>query len=242
VSTPALSIVIPAYNEAERIAPTLERVLAWAAVNAPDAEVLVVDDGSSDATIEVAASVSPKVRVVQNGVNRGKGYSVRHGVLESRGDLVLFSDADLSTPIEEYAKLREAIDAGADVAIGSRGLAESNITESQPYYRVAMGRTFNRIVRRLAVRDIMDTQCGFKLFKGPVARELFAAATIEGFAFDVEILFLALRRGFEVAEIPVTWANDDRSRVHAVFDSMRMLRDIAIIRARHSRWVPRRFA
>jgi dolichyl-phosphate beta-glucosyltransferase len=240
VTKPFLSVIIPAYNEAERIGPTLERVLAWGAGLGQTFDIIVVDDGSSDSTVEVASQFGQPVRVLKNGSNRGKGYSVRHGVLDSRGTYVLFSDADLSTPIEDYDGLFAAIMSGNDIAVGSRALEDSNVTLHQPYYREAMGRTFNRIVRGLAVPGIMDTQCGFKLFKGEVARELFAALTIEGFAFDVEVLFVAIRRGYRIAEVPVSWANDERSRVHAVFDSVRMLRDVVRLRVRHSRWIPGR--
>jgi dolichyl-phosphate beta-glucosyltransferase len=240
VTKPFLSVIIPAYNEAERIGPTLERVLAWGECLGQVFDIIVVDDGSSDGTVEIASQFGLPVRVLKNGSNRGKGYSVRHGVLDSRGTYVLFSDADLSTPIEDYDRLFAAITAGNDIAVGSRALKDSNVTRHQPYYREAMGRTFNRIVRGLAVPGIMDTQCGFKLFKGEAARELFAALTTEGFAFDVEVLFVAIRRGFRIAEVPVTWANDERSSVHAVFDSVRMLRDVVRLRIRHSRWIPGR--
>ena len=234
-----LSLIIPAYNEAERIEPTLVRVVQWADKQAFDVEILVVDDGSQDATIEVASSVDPRVRVLSNGTNRGKGYSVRHGVLESRGDHVLFSDADLSTPIEEYERLLAALKT-ADIAIGSRALDRSKVTNRQPIYREAMGRTFNRIVQTLAVGGVRDTQCGFKLFPGDIARDLFSQVTIEGFAFDVEVLFLARRRGLRIAEVPVFWANDERTHVHAVYHSLSMLRDVALLRWRHSRLTDRR--
>ena len=233
-----LSIVIPAYNEAQRIGPTLERVVGWASDHLAGFEVIVVDDGSTDGTADACEGYGGEVRVVRNDRNRGKGFTVKHGVRVSRGDTVLFSDADLSTPIEEAGPLADAL-VRADIAIGSRGLAESNVVRHQPYYREAMGRTFNYIVRALAVPQIRDTQCGFKLFRGDVARELFPLVTIEGFAFDVELLFLALRRGYRVVEVPVTWVNDERTRVHALYDSMRMLRDVIHLRARHSRWLSR---
>ena len=234
-----LSVVIPAYNEAERLGPTLRKVLEWADAQSFQTEVLVVDDGSTDETVQVADGVDARVRVLLNGQNRGKGYSVRHGVLESRGAQVLFSDADLSTPIAEYEKLAAAL-RSADIAIGSRAIDRSKVTQRQPFYREAMGRTFNRIVQTLAVGGIQDTQCGFKLFDGEVARALFADITIEGFAFDVEALFLARRRGLRIVEIPVLWANDERTHVHAVYHSLAMLRDVALLRWRHSRFENRR--
>ena len=231
--------MIPAYNEAQRILPTLDRVLAWAGEHPEPVEVIVVDDGSTDATRRIVAEVGDPVRLVCNPGNRGKGYSVAHGVREATGQRILFSDADLSTPIEDYEKLATALGT-VDIAIGSRALPTSNVERHQPWYREAMGRTFNVLVQGLAVRGIHDTQCGFKLFRAAVAHDLFGALTTDGFAFDVEILFLARRRGYSIAEVPVTWVNDDRSRVHAVFDSARMLRDIIRIRARHSgrTWLP----
>jgi dolichyl-phosphate beta-glucosyltransferase len=259
VTRPDLSIVIPSYNEAERLVPTLEKVMAWALALPRSVEVLVVDDGSRDTTREIArefmnTAVSagqavpagvppsaaegrrpgkPRLRLVENGRNRGKGYSVRHGVRESEGNQVLFSDADLSTPIEDWALLDAAL-ASADVAIGSRALSNSRVTRHQPRYREAMGRIFNRIVQRLAVSGIQDTQCGFKLFRGDVAREIFARSQIDGFAFDVEVLHLAQRAGYRIAEVAVTWENDERTRVHPIFDSARMFRDVVGIRVRHA--------
>ena len=239
--------------------PTLQKVMAWALTLRRSVEVLVVDDGSRDETRGVArafidAAVAageavpagvaptladskraarPRLRLVENGRNRGKGYSVRHGVAESEGNQVLFSDADLSTPIDDWALLDTAL-ATADVAIGSRALAASRVTRHQPRYREAMGRIFNRIVQQLAVAGIQDTQCGFKLFRGDVAREIFARSQIDGFAFDVEVLHLAQRAGYRIAEVAVTWENDERTRVHPIFDSARMFRDVVGIRFRHA--------
>ena len=234
-----LSLIIPAYSEAERIIPTLTQVLAWVDSQPFPVEILVVDDGSQDATIAVASGVDSRIRVLSNGTNRGKGYSVRHGVLESRGDQVLFSDADLSTPIEEYTRLQHAL-ASAEIAIGSRAVDRSKVTTRQPFYREAMGRTFNRIVQTLAVGGVQDTQCGFKLFRGDIARDIFSDVTVDGFAFDVEVLYLARRRGFRIAEVPVLWANDERTHVHAVYHSISMLRDVALLRWRHARLPQRR--
>ena len=235
----SVSVVIPAFNEAERLGPTLHAILHWARAALVEYELIVVDDGSTDNTAGVAAGFGPPVRLVRNDRNRGKGWSVRHGVAESRCASILFTDADLSTPIEEYGKLAQALER-AEVVIGSRGLADSNIERHQPWYRETMGKAFNRIVRALVVPGIHDTQCGFKLFRGAVARELFAELTIPGFAFDVEVLYLARRRGYRVAEVPVTWVNDERTRVHAVLDSSRMLRDVLRIRLNHAGRAPGR--
>ncbi len=227
-----LSVVIPAYNEAGRIGPTLDLVRAWLSEHVPVYEIIVVDDGSTDETAEIAMGAGDNVRVVRNDGNRGKGYSVAHGVREACGDTILFSDADLSTPIAECARLSQAL-ADADIAIGSRALEKSNVTKHQPLYRETMGRIFNGIVQVLAVRGIRDTQCGFKLFRGDVARKLFSQLTTDGFAFDVEVLMLARRDGYRIEEVPVTWINDERTRVHPVYDSLRMLRDVVRLRLRH---------
>jgi dolichyl-phosphate beta-glucosyltransferase len=234
-----LSIVVPAYNEAERLGRSLDRILAWTEGLGREVEIIVVDDGSRDATCDVVRSYAPRVRLVQNGRNRGKGYSVRNGVLSATGEQILFTDADLSTPIEDWSKLAAALES-ADIAVGSRALKDSNVTKHQPRYREAMGRVFNTIVQGLAVQGVRDTQCGFKLFRAEVGQALFREATIEGFAFDVEVLFLARRKGYRIAEVPVTWENDDRTRVHPFYDSARMFRDVVTIRLRHGFFTPRR--
>lgn len=232
---PSLSIVIPAYNEAERLPASLRRVMQWLDESGWQAEVLVVDDGSSDQTVAVAeafAEQDNRLRVLSLGRNRGKGAAVRHGVQAARCDLVLFSDADLSTPIEEVDKLAQAVADGADVAIGSRDVRDSHIEAHQPWYREAMGRTFNRIVQTLTLPGIKDTQCGFKLFTAPAAKAAFGHMSIEGFAFDVEVLFIARRLGFSIAEVGVRWINDERTTVDPVWDSARMLADVMRVRLR----------
>lgn len=237
-TTPALSIVIPAYNEAQRIGPTLDRVLGWIEASGHDAELLVVDDGSKDTTTEVVRQhpgFGGRLRLVENGRNRGKGYSVGHGVREARGAQVLFSDADLSTPIEEYDRLAAELARGFDIAIGSRALSGANIRKHQPRHRELMGRTFNRIVQTLVFPGIKDTQCGFKLFTADAARRCFEHRTIDGFAFDVEVLFIARRLGFTVSEVPITWENDEASRVSPIRHSIEMFRDILKIRRQHRR-------
>jgi dolichyl-phosphate beta-glucosyltransferase len=209
-----LSVVIPAYNEAERLPRTLARVLEYLAAGGRSHEILVVDDGSRDGTAEVARAVGGEaVRVLVNPQNRGKGYSVRRGMLAALGARRLMTDADLSTPIEELPRLMDRMDAGVPVVIGSRALPESKIQVHQPRYRENMGRVFNLFVRLLLAPDLHDTQCGFKLFTAEAADLVFRLARMEGFAFDVEAVFLARRRGLAVAEVPVTWRNDAASRV-----------------------------
>lgn len=232
----SLSIVVPAYNEAERIGATLEQMLAWLDSHAPKAQIIVVDDGSRDATTEVVrrrAVNEPRLRAERLPVNRGKGAAVRRGVELAQGDWVLFSDADLSTPIEELLKLRQAVLAGADIAIASRDRPDSDITRHQPAYREAMGRTFNALVQAMALPGFSDTQCGFKLFSAEAARRCFGRMTIERFAFDVEVLYIARRLGYRIAEVGVRWINDERTTVSPVRDASKMLIDIAKIRYRH---------
>lgn len=223
-----LSVVVPAYNEERRIGPTLDRIAAYLDGRGEDWELFVVDDGSTDATAAVVkerAGRLPRVRLLRLRANRGKGAAVREGVLASRGDEVLFSDADLATPIEELAKLRARLADGCDIAIASRDLADSDIQVRQHPLRELMGRIFNVIVRALVMDGIRDTQCGFKLFRGDVARELFAASRIDGFAFDVEVLLLARPR-YKVAEVPVTWRHVEASKVSPGRDAARMLLDV----------------
>ncbi len=228
-----VSIVIPAYNESVRIPPTLEVVDAYFRQRGADYEIIVVDDGSSDGTPDVVRRIMekiPAIRLIENGVNRGKGYSVRAGFLAAKGGLVLFSDADLSTPIREFERLLAEIERGADIAVGSRALAESQIKVRQPIYRELMGKIFNRLVRFLTIGGFSDTQCGFKLFKAESCRSVFLAQKIERFAFDVELLFLASRMGLAIREVPVEWHNSPRSTVRLFQDSTRMFLDIVRIR------------
>jgi dolichyl-phosphate beta-glucosyltransferase len=211
---PELSVVIPAFNEAERLPPTLERVRAYLDGRARPYEILVVDDGSSDDTVARAqAAGGDRVQVLRNGANRGKGYSVRHGMLAARGARRLMTDADLSTPIEELERLAARMDEGFDVVIASRALPQSRIEVHQGAFRENMGRAFNLLVRALVVPGLRDTQCGFKLFTAAAAEAAFSRGRLDGFAFDVEALFIARRRGFKVAELPVVWRNDAATRV-----------------------------
>jgi dolichyl-phosphate beta-glucosyltransferase len=209
LSASLLSVVIPAYNEGRRLPPTLEKIQRHLAGRAH--EIVVVDDGSQDDTAARAAAAG--VTVLRNEGNRGKGYSVRRGMLQARGDRRLMTDADLSTPIEELDRLMAKMDEGYDIVIASRALPESNIEVRQPWYRENMGRLFNFCVRVLALPGLHDTQCGFKLFTAEAAAKAFAPARLDGFSFDVEALFVARRHGCRIAELPVTWRNDEATRV-----------------------------
>jgi glycosyltransferase involved in cell wall biosynthesis len=233
MSFPQLSIVIPAYNEAARIPATLEAVVACVRARGWSAEIVVVDDGSRDATAEVVtafAAKNPEVRLLQNPGNRGKGFSVRNGMLRSLGETVMFTDADLSAPIEEADRLFTAIDGGADIAIGSRWLERSRQTIRQPFYRRFFGRCFNGVTRAIMGLHFADTQCGFKAFTRAAAQTVCQLQTIDRWGFDPEILFIALKRGYRIDEVPVSWAHDERTRISYLKDGMRMLQDIAIVR------------
>jgi dolichyl-phosphate beta-glucosyltransferase len=211
LSDPFLSVVIPAFNEAERLPRTLGRLADYLRVFGRAHEVLVVDDGSSDATAEKAREAGATVLRTER--NRGKGHAVRRGMLEARGQRRLMTDADLSTPIEELKHFLETMDRGFDVVIGSRALPGANIEIHQPWFRENMGRLYNLFVRALAVPGLRDTQCGFKLWSAAAARDAFAAVRLDGFSFDVEALYLARKRGYRIAEVPVTWRNDAATRV-----------------------------
>lgn len=231
LSRPLLSVVIPAYNEHARIHGTLDRVLPYLRARENPFELIVVDDGSVDETAaSVEARGDPEIVVIRCAQNRGKGAAVRTGVLASRGDAILLTDADLSAPIEELSRLEASLSEGSDVACGSRGLRSSEIVRSQPIYRRQMGNVFNHILRLLALTSLRDTQCGFKLFRGQPAQDIFSRCTTDGFAFDVECLYLAERLGYRVAEVPVAWSHVPESRVHVAKDSARMLRDVLKIR------------
>jgi dolichyl-phosphate beta-glucosyltransferase len=211
VSAPELSVVIPAFNEEERLPRTLEAVAAHLARRGGTFELVVVDDGSRDRTPDRAEAAG--ATVLRNGANRGKGFAVRRGMRAARGARRLMSDADLSTPIDQLERLWACMDAGHDVVVGSRALPQSIIEVRQPWYRENVGRLFNLFVRALAVPGVRDTQCGFKLFTARAAEDVFSAARMDGFSFDVEALFLARRKGYRIAEVPVVWRNDTATRV-----------------------------
>ena len=228
-----LSFVIPAYNEAERIDASLQKALAYFAERPYSSEVIVVDDGSRDATCErVMPYEGDRIRLLRQPRNMGKGAAVRRGMLEATGTFRIFSDADFSTPIHETERLLEALQEH-DVAIGSRGLDESFIKEHQPWYRETMGKAFNLMVQTVAVPGIHDTQCGFKGFRGEAAEQIFRRAKINGFSFDVEALYLARRLGYSIRELPVEWYNDERSTLNPVSDSIKMFVELLKIRGLH---------
>ena len=230
---PRLSIVIPAFNESARIESTLERVLDCVQRRGWDAEILVVDDGSSDDTVDIIGrwmKTHERLHLVRNEGNRGKGYSVRNGLLQAAGEIVMFTDADLSAPIEEAELLIAAIDDGADVAIGSRWLDKQKQTITQPLYRRFFGRCFNWVTRKVMGLPYRDTQCGFKAFRRDAAQTIFRLQTVEGWGFDPEILFIARKLRYKIQEVPVTWGHDERSRISYLKDGMKMLTEMAEIR------------
>jgi glycosyltransferase involved in cell wall biosynthesis len=235
--TPRLSIVLPAYNEASRIVPSLESIQDYLTSHRIDAEVIVVDDGSTDGTPDVVRRLIPRfergsmLRVLLNPGNRGKGYSVRHGVLDSTGEQVLFTDSDLSSPIEEYAKLAAPIERReAAIAIGSRALPNSRVEVHQSRLREAYGRAFNAIVRAATGLPFRDTQCGFKLFTRAAAQSVFSLQVLEGFGFDVEILYIAKKLGIPAVEIPVVWRNVEGSRVRLMSGAQAFLDVLKVLR------------
>ena len=237
---PAFSLVIPCFNEQARIGETLRVSLDYLAANAPESELIVVNDGSTDATATIArervAGAPVAARLLENFPNRGKGAAVRSGLLAAREPIGLFSDADLSTPLGETPKLIESIANGdIDVAFGSRALDRSLIGVHQPWRREQAGRVFNLLVRVATGLPFWDTQCGFKAFRLDVCRPILEAAQIDGFAFDVELLFLAHRAGLRIREIPVRWNHAEGSKVSFFRDSLRMLREVIALRARADR-------
>lgn len=229
---PFLSVVIPCLNEENRLGSTLEKVAAFLRTKEYRWQVLIVDDGSTDRTVDVPARymTAEECVVLKNDGNRGKGYSVRRGVLEAAGEFVLISDADLSTPIQEWDRFLPHLEAGCDVVIGSRSLPDSNVVKRQAWYRQGMGRAFNKIIRFLVIDDFVDTQCGFKAFRRSTGAPLFKKMRIDHFCFDVEMLFLAKKAGLKVLELPVEWHNSEDSRVRILQDSSKMLKDAIRIR------------
>ncbi len=227
------SIIIPAYNEAARLGATLQRVLQYIRAQRWDAEVIVVNDGSRDNTADLIreyASANPVLRLLENPGNRGKGYSVRNGMLHANGEILLFSDADLASPIEEAPKLFEAIESGADVAIGSRWLRPELQKQRQSLLRQLYGRIFNIALRLLLGLKFKDTQCGFKVFTRSSARAIFPLQQIERWGFDPELLYLARRKKLRVTEVPVEWSHQEGTRISPLRDGLRMFSEVLRIR------------
>jgi len=224
-----ISLIIPCYNESQRIWPTLRKINAFLPSRFKDFEIVVVNDGSRDDTKAVvlkAVEEIPALHYEGYEINQGKGYALRKGVLVSSSDLVLLMDADLSVPIEDLDLLLAWFDQGFDIVIGSRALAESQILISQPWWRESMGKIFNKIIKLFLLRDFQDTQCGFKLLRGECARKVFVSGIVNRFAYDVECLFLAKKMGFTIKEVPVRWINSFASKVHPIKDSFQMAKDV----------------
>jgi dolichyl-phosphate beta-glucosyltransferase len=232
-----LSVVVPAYNEAHRILPSLERIFAYLHAQHADFDVLVVDDGSTDDTVGVTRQrfgAREPLRIVSCGANRGKGYAVRQGAAQARGDIILFSDADLSTPIEELEKMLPLLEQGYDMVIGSRAHAQADIREHQPFYREGAGKLFNLLVRIVVGGPFRDTQCGFKLFRREAIVPILPHLQIDRWAFDVELIAVAQALGLKVAEVPVTWSNSPTSTV-GFWQGGRAFLDLVRIRRRARR-------
>jgi len=233
MNNPFISIVIPAFNEEKRILPTLELVDNYLSRQDYKSEIIVVDDGSSDNTVDIVKAFiqdNKSINILLNGKNRGKGFSVKNGILSAKGEYIFFTDADLSTPIEEIEKCLPFLKQENDIVIGSRGLVDSEIVVHQPWYRELMGKTFNVFVSSILMKGITDTQCGFKGFKKETVKPIFDNCLVEGFSFDVEIIYLAKKNGFIIKEIPVKWTNSELSKVSPLKHSIQMFVDLIKIK------------
>ncbi len=231
-----LSVIIPAFNEERRLPPTLIDTIDFLDAHYPRYEILVVDDGSRDGTASVVDKIErirKQVRLIRLPANQGKGYAVKCGALNARGARILFADADGATPFSELSRLMKELDAGADIAVGSRAMADEDTAVKTRWYRKYIGRTFNLLVNTLLLPDIKDTQCGFKLFTRQAARFLFTQQTAHGFSFDVEILFLARLCALRTKEVAINWTNVPGSKVNLFLDPLRMFRDLLVFRVRH---------
>jgi dolichyl-phosphate beta-glucosyltransferase len=228
-----LSVVVPAYNEEQRLPRTIEQIQAYLDTTHADYELILVDDGSTDGTRELmhaASERNPRIRIEALPFNRGKGRALATGVDVARGDPILLTDADLSTPIEELEDLQRALDGGAGIAIASRAMRGSRVEVSQPIYRVVMGKAFNLIVQAVLLPGIWDTQCGFKLFRADVAHRVFAGLVTDGFGYDPEVLYRARRQGTKIVEVPVVWRNSAPTKVSPISSSFDMLKHVIRIR------------
>lgn len=239
MNTVDLSIVIPAYNESQRIGRLLQDIADFAAEFQGSLEIILSDDGSQDDTAAVARrkaavlGLAESLKILAAPENRGKGDAVRRGMLHSRGELALFCDADGATPMQEFFALQRQIEAGSDIAIGSRDLPGANLVVPQPWYRRAMGAVMKGLVRRLVIDGFADTQCGFKLFRRAAGQAVFSRQTLDGFSFDVEVLYIARHLGLRVVEVPVEWHDQPDSKVDPVKAPPSMVRDLLLIRWRH---------
>jgi dolichyl-phosphate beta-glucosyltransferase len=238
-----LSVIIPAYNEEDRLPETIEETVKFFQSAVPDDfELLVVDDGSKDGTAEVTRKYEELhpgiVQLLSYGANRGKGYAVRYGMLRASGKWRLFCDADLATPVEEYDVIRSAMtEEKTDIGIGSRPLKQSRLLVRQPLWRECLGRSFNKVVQ-LAVPGIDDTQCGFKIFSETAAEDIFSKCRLDGFAFDVESLYIGRKLGYSISEVPIRWSHKAGSKVSMLRDGMRMLADLLQIYRMHHALAP----
>lgn len=234
--TPFLSVVIPTYNEEKRLPRSLETVMDFLKRQSYASEIIVSDDGSQDRTLALAEALLKDFphQVLRVPQNRGKGHAVRRGMLAATGDYILFTDADLSTPIEEVSRFLKLLEGDQDVVIGSRALPDSKIEIHQNFLRETMGKVFNLIAQGWAFKGIHDSQCGFKCFRRETAHKLFGLQKLDGFSFDVEIVYLAQKLGFRLLEVPVIWRNSDQSRVRVLWDPLKMLGDVLRIRNLHS--------
>ncbi|MBN2251910.1 MAG: glycosyltransferase family 2 protein [Candidatus Altiarchaeota archaeon] len=230
---PYVSVVVPAYREEKRIEETCRKIAGFFGEQKLSYEIIVVDDGSRDNTagiLEGCMKKDPALKVLQNEINRGKGYSVKRGILEASGGFILFTDADLSTPLEESDKLLGFLQKGFDVAIGSRALPGSDVRVHQPFYREYSGRIFNFMVRLMTSIGLKDTQCGFKCFRKNAAKNIFSRQTLDGFSFDVEDLYIAKKLGYRIKEVPVVWLNSGSTTVSFIKDAIQMFTDLLRIR------------
>ena len=230
---PHLAVIVPAYDEEDRIGPTLDRLNEYLSAQQYTWKVVVVSDGSEDRTVEIVtrfALAHMGFELIESRPNRGKGFVVRKGMVEVDAEWLLFSDADLAAPIEEVEKLFAAVGSGPRIAVGSRPLKESDLKVRQPWYREMAGRAFNLMVQLLAVRGIRDTQCGFKLFRRDVSRDVYSRCKLDGFGFDFESLMIARDLGHEIAEVPIRWSHQEGSKVSMLRDGTRMLAELVKLR------------